>query len=85
MKTIRNTLTVITLTAATAIAASAHAAQPNGRDSVYLAGGTQVRNSAAAQVDPVAGRAGGVALSTKLKASRAGGNVADVVSRFGRA
>lgn len=85
MKTIRNTLTVIALTAATAIAATAHAAQPNGRDSVYLAGGTQVRNDTGVQVDQVAGRAGGVALSAKLKANRAGGNVADVVNRYGRA
>ncbi len=85
MKAIRNTLTVIAVFGAAAIATAANAAQPNGRDSVYIAGDTVVRNTATVTAEQPAGRAGGLALSTKLKVNRSGGNIADVVSRFGRA
>lgn len=85
MNTIRNTLTVITLTTAAAIATGAHAAQDNGRDSVYHTANSLATKNAVQLVDQVPGRAGGVALSAKLKATGAGSNVADVVNRLGRA
>lgn len=85
MKAIRNSLTVFAFTAA-AVAASAHAAQPNGRDSVYLAGTAQVGTPTTVQViDQVPGRAGGLATGTKLKAGRSGSDVADLTNRLGRA
>lgn len=86
MKAIRNTLTVIAFTGAAALAVSAHAAQPNGRDSVYLAGTAQAAAPTSVQViEQVPGRAGGLGIGAKLKAGRAGSNVADLTNRFGRA